>query len=411
MLADGDVRRFRNEATILERLRHPNTIRVFDSGETPGGLLYIVTELLEGGTLADEIAAHGALGERGTLPIALQVCRSLREVHSRDIVHRDLKPGNIYLAGEGAQRVVKVLDFGIARMGRGFTIAAPGQLLATLPYMSPEQAAEELVSYKSDLYALGVVMYECLTGVLPFPGPTPLDFVRQHTLAQPPTLRDVAPASIDPDTEALVMSLLQKDPARRPATAIVLSHQLESLFGQIGLLALPDPRPPPHAPSPAPQPSAEVSPLIGGGLEGSRAIDEPGRARTTRARRAKGVDWMESPKSVGGRRARRRRREASVWEDAYEPDARAPISASPLTHVVWEGLAQLSAKYYGEDDGQGPMDALSVLLRDRAAGLPTDRVIAPELLDAYASLLHRELGLGRRAARELVDNLVLLLLL
>lgn len=237
MLDHSDPRRFRDEARIISRLRHPNTVRLFDYGEALGGRLYTVMELLDGRAL-NEVLANGArLPLSRTLEILLEVCRALEEAHVRGVIHRDLKPANIFLTQVGGDEVVKVLDFGIAKVAPDSTLApqrhrtTTSGLIGTLAYMSPEQAKQEPVDRRSDFYSLGVIAFECLCGSPPFRGPKLVDYLRQHTHDLPPRPRDVAGQGVvDDDTEAFVMTLLAKDPASRPASATRLVAELKRLI-------------------------------------------------------------------------------------------------------------------------------------------------------------------------------------
>ena len=158
--------------TIAE-LQHPNTIQVYDFGSTPDGILYIVMEFLQGKSLADTLEAGGAMAPERAVAILEQVCGSLEEAHRRGIVHRDLKPDNVVLVERaGKKDFVKVLDFGIAKRSNEEDkneqkLTQQGMVLGTPPYMSPEQFTGQPIDLRSDIYSLGVMAYEMLTGKLP----------------------------------------------------------------------------------------------------------------------------------------------------------------------------------------------------------------------------------------------------
>ena len=229
------VARFRSEAQIISTLRHPNTLKLFDSGTLPDGRLYLVTELLNGEPLS-RVLRRGPLSVARTLELVREICHSLAEAHSRGVIHRDLKPGNIFLERVGAQEVVKVLDFGIAKVsaapGRDGQETARGTLMGTPAYLSPEQAYGRPVGPRTDLYSLGVVAYQCLTGKLPFGG-EPISQIAAHAEDPPPTFKAIgALQPVPAEVEAWVMRLLAKDPEERPQDASALIAELEALQKQ-----------------------------------------------------------------------------------------------------------------------------------------------------------------------------------
>lgn len=226
------VARFRSEAQIISTLRHPNTLKLFDSGTLPDGRLYLVTELLNGEPLS-RVLRRGPLSVARTLELVREICLSLAEAHGRGVIHRDLKPGNIFLERVGAQEVVKVLDFGIAKVsaapGREGHETARGTLMGTPAYLSPEQAYGRPVGPRTDLYSLGVVAYQCLTGKLPFGG-EPISQIAAHAEDPPPTFKAIGSLQPVPvEVEALVMRLLAKDPEERPPDASALVAEVEAL--------------------------------------------------------------------------------------------------------------------------------------------------------------------------------------
>jgi serine/threonine-protein kinase len=183
--------RFEREVGTIAELEHPNTIQVYDFGSTPEGILYIVMEFLQGRSLADLLEKEGALPPERALRIVQQICGSLGEAHGRGIVHRDLKPDNVVLVERAGQKdFVKVLDFGIAKRSKEEDkdeqkLTQQGTVLGTPPYMSPEQFTGQPVDARSDVYSLGVMAYEMLTGRLPFRANTAWEWASQH-MTQPP---------------------------------------------------------------------------------------------------------------------------------------------------------------------------------------------------------------------------------
>lgn len=223
---DGQfVERFRREARSAAALTNPYIVRIFDRGETEDEIYYIVMEYLSGGTLKDRINDEGALSARATTEVALQITEALQVAHERGIVHRDVKPQNILVADSGH---VKVTDFGIARAAEATTISQLGDILGSAKYMSPEQAAGERVSPASDLYSLGVVLYEMLTGRVPFDVATPAGVPDKHADGPPPRPKEINPG-IPVAMDALVMRLLATDPRDRPESATELIEELERI--------------------------------------------------------------------------------------------------------------------------------------------------------------------------------------
>ena len=217
--ADGETRRrFEAEARIISTLRHPSTLKLVDFGQTPDGRLFTVTELLQGETLADRLA-RGPLPPDAVVRVLRTVAEVLVEAHAEGVIHRDIKPANLFLEQVGALLVVKVLDFGIARLGDGLTTET-GKVFGTPAYMSPEQAEGRRAGPESDLYSLGVVGFECLTGGPPFSADSALSLLLKHVHDPPPRLAQRWPAD-DPRTPLgrLVDGLLAKAPSDRPRSA------------------------------------------------------------------------------------------------------------------------------------------------------------------------------------------------
>ncbi|MEX0743651.1 MAG: protein kinase, partial [Actinomycetota bacterium] len=170
------VERFRREAHAAARLNHPNIVAVYDSG-SDDGTHYIVTELVEGETLADLLQREGALPPERVVEIARQVCHALEAAHEKGVVHRDVKPGNVMITPEGR---VKVVDFGIARAAGAESVTRTGLVMGSASYLSPEQARGEPGDERSDIYSLGCVLYQMLTGRPPFVAENPISALYQH---------------------------------------------------------------------------------------------------------------------------------------------------------------------------------------------------------------------------------------
>jgi eukaryotic-like serine/threonine-protein kinase len=208
------LERFKQEIRLARRISHRFVLRTHDFGETDG-TPYISMEYVEGKTLKELIHARGAMPLPVGLSVARQVCEGLEAAHATGVVHRDIKPQNILIIPETGQ--VKIMDFGIARVSAmdeasGLTIA--GTVMGTPDYMPPEQAEGKTADFRSDIYSLGVVLFEAFTGRVPFKGETAMAVVAAHLRMPPPTLRSVKP-DVPADLEATVMRCLEKDPARR----------------------------------------------------------------------------------------------------------------------------------------------------------------------------------------------------
>ncbi|HEX7957081.1 MAG TPA: protein kinase, partial [Pyrinomonadaceae bacterium] len=221
--------RFRREAQAAARLKHPNAVSVYDFGVTEDGLVYLVMELVDGESLREVISRRGPLAPAVAAEITRQVCAALDEAHRQGVVHRDIKPDNI-VVGETSQALrVKVLDFGIARIrddapgATGLTQA--GMMVGTPRYMSPEQCLGEEVDGRSDIYSLGVVLFEMLTGTVPFNSSTPTAVAIQHATQPPPSPRAIN-MSIPAAVETVVLRALEKRREARPQTARAVAEEL-----------------------------------------------------------------------------------------------------------------------------------------------------------------------------------------
>ena len=218
----ASVKRFLQEAQVISTLSSPHTVTVHDFGVTPDGRTYFVMELMEGESLADLLERSELLEWRDALQIALEACDSLGEAHSKNIFHRDVKPDNLFLVPlpDGGRRV-KMLDFGIARLGDSpekFT--ATGLICGTPQYISPEQGQGAEADHRSDLYSLGVVLFEMLAGTPPFHDETPVRTVYAHVTKPAPELDVVKPGSVFPQSvKLLVRWAMEKLPGDRPQSA------------------------------------------------------------------------------------------------------------------------------------------------------------------------------------------------
>jgi serine/threonine-protein kinase len=216
------VDRFKQEAESVANLRHPNILTVFDFGEQ-NGIIYMVTEFVGGGTLADRLGTPMPLEQ--VLAVMGPLASALDFAHQHGIVHRDLKPANVLLMPSGEPILS---DFGLARLLQsGGRLTNTGSALGTPEYMAPEQAMGADVSAQTDIYAFGVLLYEMLTGQVPFPGETPVAIILAHLHQPPPPPRGLVPSISEP-AEAVVLKCLAKDPPERYETAREVIRALEA---------------------------------------------------------------------------------------------------------------------------------------------------------------------------------------
>ncbi|MCK6545537.1 serine/threonine protein kinase [Myxococcota bacterium] len=312
------ARRFTLEAATAAKLAHPHTITVFDYGETETGDLFIAMEYLQGRSLAKLLEEEGRLSVHRALAIALQVARAVREAHQMGVIHRDLKPGNIFLCDEADEGdYAKVLDFGLVKLFRPSPedrgahadepgafeeedgeITRTGTLLGSPKYMSPEQIQGRPLDVRTDLYSLGVILFQMISGKAPFSGLTSVDIIYKHVHVPVPPISGVAPdVECPPIVEALIEKCLAKDREDRFASMDALIVQLkESLravqagamidaLGQsnpgLRLDALVD-----TEPSVPPEDPADV-PLDRASLDGAPDVADARALDAARARRAR----------------------------------------------------------------------------------------------------------------------------
>jgi serine/threonine protein kinase len=228
--------RFLREARLAAQLSHPNVVQVFDVGEEDGSP-FIVMECVEGSTLADELKERGRLDPDEVVDLALQICGGLEHAHAAGLVHRDIKPQNLLLRPDGT---VKIADFGIARAAETTRFTQMGSVMGTAAYLSPEQALAEEVTAAADLYSLGCVLYELLTGRTPYVFETLPELVVKHREEVIPPVRELRP-DVPERLEAAVMHALARNPDYRPESAAAIAEELA--------VASPDPptRPLPRA--------------------------------------------------------------------------------------------------------------------------------------------------------------------
>jgi eukaryotic-like serine/threonine-protein kinase len=234
------LRRFNAEAEAVAKLSHPNTVNIYDFGQDSDGSLFIAMEFIEGRSLREAIQKEGPLPPTRAFSIALQVAASLSDAHACSIVHRDLKPDNVMLQDRGRHKdVVRVLDFGIAKLrddnrATQQAMTQAGDMLGTPQYMAPEQIRGETIDGRTDVYALGCLIYEMVTARLPFEAATVMAMLSKHLVeAVVPPSRRRPDLAIPPAVDQLVLHAMAKDPAARPATMDQLAEMLQAVLAQL----------------------------------------------------------------------------------------------------------------------------------------------------------------------------------
>jgi serine/threonine protein kinase len=228
--------RFRREAKNTSRLNHPNAVAMFDFGQTEDNLVYIILEYIDGRDLKLILSNEGSLPETRAVHIFLQICDVLGEAHEQGIIHRDLKSENIMLCERTKKKdFVKVLDFGIAKLmnvgGRttGGTLTQKGVVFGTPQYMCPEQVQGLKMDQRSDIYSFGIIMYEVLTGSVPFDAGNPVDIMVKQVKDKPESLRKHANVKVSPALEKIIMKCIEKKPQNRFQNVQELKEALSSL--------------------------------------------------------------------------------------------------------------------------------------------------------------------------------------
>jgi serine/threonine-protein kinase len=242
----SETARLRREAQLQCSIEHPNVVRTLDLDQTPDGSIYLVMELLRGISLAERLR-EGPVSPGQAVPMFISVCRALDAAHRLGVVHRDLKPGNVFLCDDATY---KVLDFGMSKFAQAESLTQEGYTLGTPEYMSPEQCIGAPVDPRSDIYALGVLMYEALTGDIPIQSRNRRDLLELHQREVPQPMRVRRPdLDISPMLDSIVLSCLAKRAAQRPQTA----KDLERLLAGIPLEQLTSTPPTEDSSVPPPQ--------------------------------------------------------------------------------------------------------------------------------------------------------------
>lgn len=292
---EGVLKRFSREIEILKKLRHDNIVRYYGGGKS-GGQQFYVMELLTGGSLEDLLQKKGRLPWEAVIDYGVQICKALEHAHNAGIVHRDLKPANLFVTRDGK---LKLGDFGIARDTQRTALTAAGKTVGTYAYMAPEQiSGKPPVSRKTDLYALGCVMYEMLTGHPPFDGNTPAEILFKHLEEDPPDLRSEA---IDCPVwlETVVMKLLEKDPEERYYDALAAQVAIQEVGEKVAK-------------------QASVSKQTAAGASAAKTVKDQTELR-----------------KILGKKKKKKKKQGPVWEQAWFLTACLLLLIAGVTWGLW----------------------------------------------------------------------------
>jgi eukaryotic-like serine/threonine-protein kinase len=232
------VTRFQQEAISASRIKHPNVLDVFDFGQLENGCFFLAMEFLEGNDLADELTRRRVLDAGIGIRIAMQICRALAAAHANGVVHRDMKPENVFLQRTvDGEEIVKIVDFGIAQLRAKDTavietkrrLTRTGMIFGTPEYMAPEQASGKHADLRSDIYSVGIIMYEMFTGAVPFTGETFLGVLAKHLSEPTPRMDAIYPeVSISASLQGVIMRALEKDPTLRYQTMLEFAQAISA---------------------------------------------------------------------------------------------------------------------------------------------------------------------------------------
>jgi serine/threonine protein kinase len=405
--------RFEREALVSARIQHPHVVSATDSGRLADGSLYLVLEYVAGKSLREVVDAEGRMNPARALNICAQIAEALAAAHRAEIVHRDLKPGNVMLSiEEGNPEFVKVLDFGLARLSgepshTGEPLTKSGSVFGTPEYMSPEQARGEVVDHRSDLYALGVILFELLSGKAPFSAPELVAVLIKHLQEPPPPL----PADVPAQIAEYVALLLEKQPARRPSDALQVAKALRRMAPRPTFSSAP-PAPPPVRSEQRGLRQRAAQTVIG--LRGAvRRVDfrsvasrSGGVLRRVWGLSVSTVRWFRADKTSASRRAGPPR---YVWLFALVALGVAAWAAWPSSNNELNARAR-----QGEPEALGRLAAVPATKRPARASLAlaSGYLTAGDFsraLDAIAGALDADADMARdpelgRAVRRAVDH-------
>jgi serine/threonine-protein kinase len=370
------VQRFHREARAASRLNHPNSITIIDFGQTEDGTLFIAMEYLAGRSLERVIAEDGPLDEPRAVHIGAQILAALAEAHALGIIHRDLKPANVMIESRRDETdFVKVLDFGIAKLnepGGGASITQAGIVCGTPGYMSTEQVRGEELDARSDLYGVGVILFEMLTGVLPFDADTPMGLVTKHLVEEPPRPAARRPGLVvSPALEALIMRALARDRNDRFGSAEEMRAALLSCAP--GAAPSIRPTPPPTTvifDSAVLTPAKGARPMVAGRPAAAERTPAPARKTPPQSRPARHEMDEESGEEPAPPPPHRSRRSMAF--------AAAGVAAAALLGgVVWLAMREPAAEPTRQVKVPQPVPAPPAPEQSQAAPPPTQAAPTP----------------------------------
>ncbi|HEX8175276.1 MAG TPA: serine/threonine-protein kinase [Pyrinomonadaceae bacterium] len=345
------LERFRREARAAARLNHPNVADTYDYGSLPEGGAYIIMELIDGDTLREHMDAVGQLPFGEAIRIARQVTNGVEAAHRHNITHRDLKPSNIILTRDhDGQKLAKVVDFSVAKLKEGTTsgtaLTATGSLIGTPRYMAPEQCADNKTDARSDIYSLGVILYEMIAGRAPFEGPTTTAIAIKHIQTPPPPVQEFRPDT-PPALRSLIEQSLAKSPSDRPQTAQVFAAKLDEAANEL--------------------PQAER--LEQSTALANNAAQASGERRTPDTNRQK-IDNDPSTRRSG----------EPTLEDSISSEAINPPSVQSYAVLTGEQDDELETKVSAKESGKGsePQDDGKAIVPEGTATASTEAERRPE---------------------------------
>ena len=337
LAADPSFRgRFEREARAIARIDHPGVVDVYDQGEhgePPDPVVFLVMELIRGGTLRDVLGERGALSVPEALAVLEPVLSALAAAHAQGMTHRDVKPENVLISTAGA---VKVADFGLVTAAAQAGASTAGMIMGTVAYLSPEQVTGRAVDARSDVYSAGVVLYELLTGVPPYDGEHALSVAYQHVNQDVPAPSTRVPG-VPPDLDALVISATRRDPEARPPSAEVLLHAVRGVRASLGIPRVPVPVPGgPPAPRTAPSGGRHAAPVGAA----SQSFAPPGGLPAGPAHAAEGASTVPNHSPPGHRPTRAMTSATSASRFQHGP-AEAWAGAEASSTSAWTSDADL----------------------------------------------------------------------
>lgn len=397
---EDDVRRFYREAQVTAQLRHANTVRVFDVGQAAGGALFLAMELLRGKSLEEELKERlkqqQVMSQLEAIDVACDVLRSLSEAHASGLVHRDLKPANLMLTEVDGDLLTKVLDFGIAHV-QDSSLTGTGRALGTPMYMSPEQCTGGALDARSDLYSLGIILFRCVTGRVPFGDPNPLAIMFAHISQPCPDLYAAARTPINDAFVAVLAKALAKDAAERFASAREMRAALEAAKAQPLILSpeigaetgeyLPRKAETPHLASGPPSPRGTMAAQVA--AQAAKSLGLAPATPLTQAGKQRLVVTIDEPAPADPTEA------AMTLEAKTVADPPAVLAPTPRAAALAGLAAPVDHERIGTEVIESvvaPVAAAPAASSDAAERIPAGRITATKAFVAAAALALAAMG-------------------